>query len=266
MLSPSDVAFTLDPELPVLTHARSMQAETNVVPHAHPRGQLLWAMRGMLRVTSEQAVWVVPSTHGVWIPGHCYHQVSCETLVETRNLYIDPSYPVRLHNKQVVMVSMSPLMREVVLRLNDYVSSTEAMQHHNMARIKRLGLVAIDELEQLSSADFSLPSGSDPRLQRIIRVMVNQPEVNHTLSKLSLQSGASVRTLERLFKNETGLTFRQWRTRFKLMNALDALNLGQSTTLVAHALGYRSASSFIAAFKAQFGYTPQAHVERLSHP
>lgn len=253
MSLPSDIAFTLDPARPVLAHSRNMQAETGMVPHAHPRGQLLWAKQGVLRVTSVQAVWVVPSTHGVWIPANCGHQVNCETQVEIRNLYIDPTYPVRDQDTQVVMVAMTALMREIVLRLNDSAKSS------GDASTFRLGLVAIDELNSLPSANLSLPAGTDPRLRRIISHMVNHPDTSYLLSELASLAGASVRTLERLFKAETGLTFRQWRTRFKLMNALEALDRGESSTAVAYTVGYKSASSFVAAFKAEFGYTPQVH-------
>ena len=38
MLSPSDVAFVLDPTQPVLAHSRSMVAESAIEPHSHPRG------------------------------------------------------------------------------------------------------------------------------------------------------------------------------------------------------------------------------------
>ncbi|HBS81951.1 MULTISPECIES: AraC family transcriptional regulator [Halomonadaceae] len=252
MSPPSDIAFVLDPSRPVLTRARSMQAETGVLPHAHPRGQLLWAKHGVLRVTSEQAVWVVPSTHGVWIPSNCLHQVSCETLVETRNLYIDPTCRARDQDTQVVMVAMSTLMREIVLRLNDSLKCRD-----DDASTTRLGLVAIDELNSLPAENLSLPSGTDPRLRRIISHMVNHPDNRHTLAELAGLAGASVRTLERLFKSDTGLTFRQWRTRFKLMNALEALDRGESSTAVAYTVGYKSVSSFVAAFKTEFGYTPQ---------
>lgn len=65
MLPPSDVAFIIDASKPVLAHGRSMQAEASMEPHAHPRGQLLWAEKGVLRVTGEEAVWVVPTTHAM---------------------------------------------------------------------------------------------------------------------------------------------------------------------------------------------------------
>lgn len=256
VLSPSEVAFILDPTQPVLTHSRSMVAESSVEPHAHPRGQLLWGAKGILRVTSEKAVWVVPSTHAVWIPGGHYHQVSNETATQTRNLYVDPSFCIRQNSEKVVMLKMSALMREVILKLTECADSLTKEREHN------LGLVALDELESLEALELYIPSGHDPRLQRLLSLIVNRPEQSLSLEHLATQVGASVRTIERLFKAETGLTFRQWRSRFRLMNSLEKINQGYNTTTVAHELGYSSVSSFIASFKKLFGCTPQDYGQR----
>ncbi|WP_432455615.1 helix-turn-helix domain-containing protein [Agarivorans sp. QJM3NY_29] len=256
MLPPSDIAFTIDASRPVLSNGRDMLAEVNISPHSHPRGQLLWAMEGVLRVTSEQAVWVVPSTHSVWIPMNTYHQVSSETAVQIRNLYIDPSFPIRQHEQAVVMLSMSPLMREIVLRLNQDPPSM------NQTSIQRLGLVAIDELENLPAFEVRIPAGNDPRLAKLIHHMVQNPNQNLPLLDLAKSVGASVRTIERLFKAETGMTFRQWRSRFRLMNSLELLSRGESSSLVAHSLGYKSVSSFVQAFRLQFGCTPQDYAKQ----
>lgn len=253
---PSDAAFILDPTRPVLSYGRSMQAESNVAPHSHPRGQLLWAEKGVLRITSEDSVWVVPPTHAIWIPSHQHHHVTSETDSALRNLYIDPSYPIRRKEKSVVMLTMTPLMREVILRLCASQDQTnEQLRVH-------LGLVAIDELALLQPFNNEIHAGQDPRLQRLISYIVQHPQQTLSLHALSALAGASARTIERLFKTETGMTFRQWRSRFKLMNALVALSQGESSTSVAYSLGYKSVSSFIATFKTQFGCTPQEYNAR----
>jgi len=255
-LLPSDVAFTIDHTKPVLSHGRMMQAETNITPHEHPRGQLLWAEKGVLRVTSYGSVWVVPPTHAMWIPSNISHQVSSETDTQLRNLYIDPSYSIRKQEKTIVMVTMSQLMREVIVKLTDQQYAL------NASRTKNLGLVAIDELETLEPFNNEILAGQDPRLQRLISYIVQHPNQNLSLPDLAHLAGASVRTIERLFKAETGMTFRQWRSRFKLMNSLVQFTQGKSSTFVAHELGYKSVSSFIATFKAQFGCTPQEYVTK----
>jgi len=255
-LPPSDNAFINDHTRPVLTNNRSMQAETGVVAHAHARGQLLWAETGVLSITSESTIWVLPSTHAVWIPSYIPHQVNCETQAQLRNLYIDPAYPIRQDEKSIVMLTMSHLLREVILKLTDTKKALTEQQ------IKNLGLVAIDELEVLKPFNNNIHSGKDLRLQRLINHIVQHPNEHFSLPDLSNIAGASVRTVERLFKSETGMTFRQWRSRFKLMNSLALIAQGKTSTFIAHELGYKSVSSFISTFKTQFGCTPQEYVTR----
>ena len=42
-------------------------------PHRHARGQLFGSLRGLLSVGVEDAVWVVPAIHAVWLPPHQLH-------------------------------------------------------------------------------------------------------------------------------------------------------------------------------------------------
>ncbi|MCE6982187.1 helix-turn-helix domain-containing protein, partial [Pseudomonas frederiksbergensis] len=58
------------------------------------------------------------------------------------------------------------------------------------------------------------------------------------------------------FQRETGLSFRLWRQRMRLLSALPALERGERVTDVALACGYESLSAFIAAFGKQFGLPP----------
>ncbi len=54
--------------------------------------------------------------------------------------------------------------------------------------------------------------------------------------------GVSEKTLSRLFLRETGLSFRVWRQRQRLLDALTPLEQGERVTDVALACGYDSLS------------------------
>ncbi|MGW9064929.1 helix-turn-helix domain-containing protein [Achromobacter animicus] len=69
-------------------------------------------------------------------------------------------------------------------------------------------------------------------------------------------AATSMAPVERLFQTEVGLSFGRWRQRQRLLTALEQLAYGESVTNVALDVGYESASSFVAAFKAVFGTTP----------
>jgi AraC-like DNA-binding protein len=68
--------------------------------------------------------------------------------------------------------------------------------------------------------------------------------------------GFSVRTLERRFAAETGMTFGQWRRHARFLLALRLLAEGRAVKTVARDAGYRSPSAFVAAFSDTFGTTP----------
>lgn len=251
---PSHTAFILDPTQPVLSHGRDFDAEVSSEPHQHPRGQLLWAVQGVLRVTAGDRVWIVPSSHAVWIPGNTFHHVVTETVVRTRNLYIDPSISIRSQDQGCAMLLLTPLMREIILTL------TSDRLEDDPAGLKRLGLVAIDEIQRLESISSSLPAGQDVRLRRLIGHMVRNPDELRTLPELAKIAGGSPRTIERLFQAETGMSFRQWRSRLRLLSAIEHLRQGKSSTTIAHTLGYRTASAFVAAFREHFGCPPQSYL------
>ena len=84
----------------------------------------------------------------------------------------------------------------------------------------------------------------------------SNPADNTSLAELGQTIGASARTLSRLFHNELGMTFYEWRTQLRIYHALVLLADGHDTTHVAHACGWANPSSFIAAFTSIIGTTP----------
>jgi AraC-like DNA-binding protein len=86
----------------------------------------------------------------------------------------------------------------------------------------------------------------------------------HTLAGVAKHAGASARTLERLFRSETGLSFGAWRQRARLIRSLQLLADGESVTRTAIAVGYESTSAFVAAFRRTIGTTPGQYFDRKS--
>lgn len=247
-LDPVDLAYLRDPARPVLAHARDLAAGSVVPRHAHPRAQLLRAASGLLRIATEDVVWLVPPGFAVWIPGDVTHEVWIETDARMSNLYFDPSVAVR-PTATCEVLFVSPLLRLVIERM---------LEDPGADPFRHLGAVARDEIARAGAAPLDLPAGNDPRLRRITRHLGRFPQDDRTLPELAAGAAASPRTIERLFRAETGLGFRQWRTRARLMQAVARLERGESSTRIAYSLGYRSVSAFVAAFRREFGRTPQA--------
>ncbi|WP_346352168.1 AraC family transcriptional regulator [Oceanimonas sp. AH20CE76] len=119
----------------------------------------------------------------------------------------------------------------------------------------------LEQLDALPQAPLDLPEPKDCRAVRLAQWLKEHPEDRTPLTVLAPKFGGSVKTLERLFTAETGMSFGGWRIRLRMMMALEQLAHGESVANVAHAVGYESPSSFIAAFRSAFGTTPSRYFD-----
>lgn len=235
----------------IVARARECPADHIIDWHTHERAQLLYAVQGVMRVTTAAGVWVVPPQRAVWIPPGIEHHVQAQgTPLSLRSLYIRDDVLAGLPEACCV-VTVSPLLRELILTamsLPDVVPADSPSA--------RLVQVLLDRIEGLPVAPLHLPIAADRRLRRIAETLLADPADPRTLADWAQGIGASERTLARLFTRETGMTFGQWRQQVRLLAALARLASGDSVTDVAFDLGYASQSAFIAMFRRTLGKTP----------
>jgi AraC-like DNA-binding protein len=89
------------------------------------------------------------------------------------------------------------------------------------------------------------------------------PGDDRDLTQWGRHAGASARTLARLFRRETGMTFAGWRRRLRLLAAVSRLGAGESVAMVADDLGYHSPSAFVAMFRRSLGTSPGRYFKGL---
>jgi transcriptional regulator GlxA family with amidase domain len=157
----------------------------------------------------------------------------------------------------------SDLAREILLTLTGPRNYDRPARGWDRSARVRLRRVLVDELHEAHEQPLQLPEPHDDRLQAIAQMLYKRPADNTSLAELGQTIGASARTLSRLFHNELGMTFYEWRTQLRIYHALVLLADGHDTTHVAHACGWANPSSFIAAFANIIGTTPGRH--RASH-
>ena len=78
------------------------------------------------------------------------------------------------------------------------------------------------------------------------------------------QAGASKRTIERLFQQETRMSMGKWRQQLRLLRSLQLLAAGEKISHAALAAGYSTPSAFIAMFRKALGTTPRKYFENGS--
>lgn len=64
------------------------------------------------------------------------------------------------------------------------------------------------------------------------------------------------KTISRLFRRDTGMSYQQWRQQWRLMKAVEMLATGERITDTAMALDFASDSAFIYFFRTMTGMTP----------
>ncbi|WP_286238296.1 AraC family transcriptional regulator [Neptuniibacter halophilus] len=247
---PSQIGQRIDPDRPIIGLRGRLAANVDMDPHAHPRAQLAYAAEGIIRVYTNAGVWVVPPSQAVWIPGGIEHRTTADVSAELRHLFIDPAYQQAL-SSQCSVVEVSPLLRELILRVADFGEDYAAD-----SPARRICAVILDELQALKPSLLHLPGASDRRLQRVMQAMIAAPNAELGLDYWAGRSGASARTISRLFTKETGMSFQQWRRQLLLQEAVDRLGKGQAVTDIALELGYRSPSAFVAMFRKALGRPP----------
>jgi len=249
-IPPVSLGYVEDPGRPILPYSLDLKNMTCHSEHRHPRGQLIYAGKGVMRVVCGSMIWMVPPTQAIWAPPMSPHIADFPGKVSLRNIFIDASAVKDLPEKCEAL-EVSPLLREMILKCCEY-----GCEYKKGSPAWRLALALIDELRMARSAKFSLPLGSDSRLRRVQDLMLEAPSALASLEKLSALSGAGTRTLARLFEKETGLGFGAWRRRLLMMEAMKRLGAGANVSETAYELGYSSASAFIAMFRRECGISP----------
>jgi AraC-like DNA-binding protein len=104
-----------------------------------------------------------------------------------------------------------------------------------------------------------LPMPRERRLAALAERILASPAEAWTLERCAAELGCSERTLARLFRRETELSFGAWLRHARLMAALTLLARGFKVTAVALDCGYETPSAFTLMFRRMMGTPPSRY-------
>ncbi|WP_308818830.1 AraC family transcriptional regulator [Pseudonocardia alni] len=218
-----------------------------VAEHLHDFGQLRYAVRGVLVTVTDAGTWMAPANRITWVPPFHVHSSRAHGDTDVRLLNVAAAQAERLPADAAVVVAR-PLLREAFLALVDEPAGT--------ARAELMQEVVTTEIARAPRESLRLPEPSDARLLAVTTLLHSDPAEPATLAELGHRTGASERTLSRLFSSELSMSFQQWRTLLRVQRALLELGDGVSVTDTAIRLGWANPSNFIEAFTELIGETP----------
>jgi AraC-like DNA-binding protein len=220
-------------------------------PHSHPQHQLAWTRRGVIGVAVDDAYWVLPPTRALWLPAGVVHRTGATRDAVLSSLYLEPDR-CGLNWAVPTPVGVDGLLAHLIA----YLSREDLADDVRL----RAEAVVLDLLRPLPATPIDVPDPADERVRAVADALLADPGDPRTLAAHARAVGVSRRTLTRLFVADTGMTFDRWRTHARLRAALSLLAEGQPVSRVAHAVGYATASAFLAAFRRTVGTSPKHYL------
>ena len=225
--------------------------------HAHASDQLIYAVSGLMEVSSEQSVWLIPPHFAVWIPARTFHQIQMRGPVSMRTLYLRSALEAR-PDLRCAALHVTPLLRELIVET---------------VRVRRLRMriryecslrdVLVSKLREASPMPTCVTLPLEKRGHAVAQAILQNPAEPKPMTALCAEAGASVRTIERIFRREIGSSFELWRQQVRLTKAVELLVSGCSIKEAAHKVGYCQSSAFVEMFRRTLGTTPKAWISAL---
>jgi transcriptional regulator GlxA family with amidase domain len=186
----------------------------------------------------------------LFLPAHALHGICMYYPVAMRALFLREGAAARAR-AGIDVIAVSPLLREVIL-----AACAEPLHRDRRSRGRWLAELALDEVARATALPLGLPTPHDPRLLRAVAALRAIPADPRRLEDLADLVGASSRALARLFRAETGISFRQWRQQARMAEAMGALSTEATPAHAAALAGFDGQAAFGAAFRGSFGMTP----------
>ncbi|MET0319325.1 MAG: helix-turn-helix transcriptional regulator [Duganella sp.] len=245
--------------MPPFTLHRGSKPRGGAAPlHSHEQAQLTFARSGMVEVHTAAGRWLVPSQLGVWVPAGVPHRVEVLTDAELWMVHWEPAaaqaWAPATRLDRPFALRVTPLLRALL----DAAFAADAGRHGSADKTALAVRLMLHELTDTADAPTFLPLPTSAVGLRIVAVASSDVRNELGVDAIAARAATSVRTISRLFLAETGLSFKVWRQRARIVQAMDRLGRGKAIAQVANELGFASTASFSAAFRQVTAMTPTA--------
>ena len=218
-------------------------------PHTHRSHQLLFAQAGCMSIELDQRICLLPPSRAVWIPAGMVHRVLMIGVVEYRSLYFSLDTVLPDFDKVQIM-EVNPLLRELIERMAHWQWDMPVGDQ------KTILALFLEEIKSAPREYWQLKMPKHPRLQTWLSDLKQDHLLPEQLNTFSKQIGMSTKTVSRIFKAETGMSYQAWRQQWRLLKAMNLLADDLQVNQVADKLAFSSDSAFISFFKKHTGHTP----------
>ena len=229
---------------PVAVMRKSFPTGVSTGEHSHIRGQVLYATSGLMLAQTGNGAWAVPTGHALLLPPGLMHNVTMHGGVQMLTAYIAPDRWREIASPACQVIVVSQLLDAALAALCE-----EPVVYSERGRGGHLAAIIMDELRLAPDAELALPLPASAKLRRICDALLVAPGLGSGLDQWAEAAAMSRRSLTRLFRDETGLSFGEWRRRLRQMHSLKLQAEGLVFKDIAGRVGYSSPQALRAMIK-----------------
>ena len=246
------------PHCPFTVHRGAKRRGKGLPVHAHGEAQLTYAVSGMVQVHTGEGRWLVPPQLAVWVPAGVPHRLEVLTDAELWMVHWQTSAvrawaPSTLPDRASAL-RVTPLLRTLL--------ATALAADTGPEKAELVVRLMLHELTGAAHAPTFLPLPTSPVARRVADLAIDDHRNRLHIRELASRAATSVRTVSRLFPDETGLTFKAWRQRARIVHAMDRLARGEAIGRVSADAGFASTAAFSCAFRQVTAMTPTTFLDR----
>ncbi|MDR5761410.1 AraC family transcriptional regulator [Caballeronia sp. LZ035] len=258
LIESASLDVRLSESQPQIDLTETLDDGTVVGWHAHEFAQVLNPEQGAVALFVRDWLSIVPQSHAAYIRAGVMHTVVANTHASLRTICIQHDDPGLSG-----LDASRPLIRKVVPALSG--DHDAAVQDRLIRTFTQTRAISTDEADvRLNQFLAGVPVPQDRRARPIAFRLVSALHDQRTLKEWGEVLGASERTLTRIFRDETGMSFRSWRLRLQVAATIALLFCGRSVKSASSAAGYASPSAFVSAFHAATGQSPLEYIKDAS--
>lgn len=223
--------------------------------HQHKMGQLIYVERGFQYLYTQDRSYLLPQNHCAWIPSNCYHHsTSPKEKVFLRTIFFEVN-DQRDFYKDLQLFPAPQLLKEMILFTERY-SCLTTEDPVETAFLEGLIMSLPDMVP--ANMPVSIPLPQQIKLTEVVQYLFDHMYQSINFKDLATHFGLSIRTLERNFQDELGLTPTAYLQLIRMIKAMELLTDGhENITEVAYSVGYNSLPTFSKTFKMLFGKSPK---------
>ncbi|MCS3529016.1 AraC family transcriptional regulator [Chryseobacterium sp. JUb7] len=214
--------------------------------HSHNRSQLTFVEEGYQYFHIDHTIYLVPQNHVIWIPSEKPHRITSEARTVSLMLFLFKSVFKEDFYRSVQVFAVPPVLKEMLLyasKWNKSLNEDEEQDIFFKAILKSLPNFCKE------SNYLEIPVPTDERLIPVCNYINSNFKYNLDIDSLAEKAQMSVRSLQRIFKNETGITLQKYHQLVRILKSIELIDTKQYTlSQVAYLIGYQSLSAFTSSY------------------